>query len=109
MDPMQASRQFYEQMESFFIKGMEEMVRNPASVSNMSRAVEGGLEAKARADAAMKKYLETMQLPTREDIAKILQYQQTLESRVIGLEEKLEDLADLIRDRLPAPRKTARK
>lgn len=109
MDPMQASRQFYEQMESFFIQGMERMVRDPASVGSMSRAVEGGLETKARADAALKQYLESMQIPTRDDVAKILQCQQTLESRILGLEEKIEDLADLVRERLPEKKRAGRK
>ena len=93
MDPQALSNQIREQMESFFVKGMEEMVRNAQTLQSVGKGMEVGLQGKQMADAAMRKYLELLNLPTREDIAAVLQYLQKIESRVIGLEEKIEDVS----------------
>ena len=36
-------------------------------------------------------------MPTRDDIARVLGYLQRIESRLLGLEEKIEDLGDRLR------------
>jgi polyhydroxyalkanoic acid synthase PhaR subunit len=97
MDPTQFTKQFYEQMEKNFIDKINEMIHNPSFPSSISKSVESGLDGKKKTDDLMKTYLEKMNMPTREDTAKILQYLQKMESRIIELEEKIEDLQDEIK------------
>ena len=94
MDPSLFGKQFYEQMEKMFIDKMNEMIHNPKFLSNISKGVEAGLDSKKKSDEAMSSYLKKMNMPTREDTAKILQYLQKIESKILDLEEKLEDLED---------------
>ncbi|MEQ8187436.1 MAG: hypothetical protein ABRQ39_05635 [Candidatus Eremiobacterota bacterium] len=98
MDPTQFGKQFYEQMEKTFIEKMNELIHNPSFLANISKGVEAGLEGKKKNDELMKNYLEKMNMPTREDSAKILQYLQKIESKLLDLEEKIEDLSDEIGD-----------
>ena len=94
MEPM--NKQFYEQMEKTFVEKINEMMLNPSFLSSISKGVESGLDGKKKTDDVMKNYLEKMNMPTRDDTARVLQYLQKIESRIIGLEEKLEDLGDEI-------------
>ncbi|MEQ8223529.1 MAG: hypothetical protein ABRQ37_14555 [Candidatus Eremiobacterota bacterium] len=96
MDPTQFGKQFYEQMEKTFIEKMNELIHNPSFLANISKGVEAGLDSKKKNDDLMKNYLEKMNMPTREDSAKILQYLQKIESKLLDLEEKIENLADEI-------------
>ena len=97
MDPFAFSTQAREQMEGLFVRGMEEMLRNTRTLQDMSKTMEMGLEGKKMADSSIRQYLEMLNLPTRDDVTRILQYLQKIESRVIGLEEKVEDLGDHVR------------
>lgn len=94
MDPTQFGKQFYEQMEKTFIEKMNELIHNPSFLANISKGVEAGLDSKKKNDDLMKNYLEKMNMPTREDTAKILQYLQKIEAKLLDLEEKIEDLSD---------------
>jgi hypothetical protein len=94
MDPTKMGTQFFEQMEAMFVERFKEMLQSPAILSQVSKGVEAGLEGKKQFDGAIKGYLEKMNMPTREDVAKILQYLHRIESRIADLEEKVEDLGD---------------
>jgi hypothetical protein len=94
MDPTKMGAQFFEQMEAMFVERFKEMLQSPAILSQVSKGVEAGLEGKKQFDGAVKGYLEKMNMPTREDVAKILQYLHKIESRIADLEEKIEDLGD---------------
>ncbi len=97
MDPSQFTKQFYEQMEKNFVDKINEMIHNPSFLSSISKGVEAGLDGKKKSDDLMKTYLDKMNMPTKDDTAKILQYLQKIESRIIDLEEKIEDLQDEIK------------
>jgi len=94
MDPTEFNKQFYGQMEQVFIEKMNEMIKNPAFLSSISKGVETGLDGKKKSDDLIKKYLEKMNMPTREDTSKILQYLQKIETKILDLEDKIEDLSD---------------
>jgi len=94
MDPTQFGNQFYEQMETIFVDRFKELLHSHSFLSKVGKGVEAGLEGKKGFDDAMRHYLEKAHMPTREDMAKILQYLTRVESRIIGLEEQLEDLKD---------------
>ncbi len=89
-------REFYEAMEKMFVEKMNETIRNPEFLSKFSQVVGSGLEGKKKMDDMSREYLEKMHLPTRQDVAHILQYLQQIESRIIQVEEKMEELSSLI-------------
>ncbi|GEM_PF-1516445 len=93
-DPFNMSSKVVEQMEALFIERMKEMLGNPALLSQVSKSVESGLESKKEFDSALKKQMESLNIPTRDDIAKVLIYLQRIESKVADLEESVEDLSD---------------
>jgi len=93
-DPFTMSSKMIEQMEALFIERMKEMLGSPSFLSSLSKGVESGLEGKKEFDSALKKHMESLNIPTRDDIAKILIYLQRIESKVADLEESVEDLSD---------------
>ena len=95
-DPTSFGKEYYEEMNKKFIEQFNQVLRNPAFLSEMTKNMASGLENKKVFDDAMKKYLESANLPTRDDFAKVMQYLQAIESRIITLEEKLEDMEDKI-------------
>lgn len=90
-------KEFTEMMEKAFVEKMNEMIRNPEFLSSFSKVVGTGLEGKKKADDLSREYLQKMHLPSRDDVANVLQYLQQIESRLIGMEEKIEDLSDQLR------------
>ncbi|MHC9538087.1 MAG: hypothetical protein AB9903_01060 [Vulcanimicrobiota bacterium] len=93
-DPFAMSSKMVEQMEALFIERMKEMLGSPSFLSSISKNVESGLEGKKEFDSALKKHMESLNIPTRDDIAKILIYLQRIESKVADMEESVEDLSD---------------
>jgi hypothetical protein len=94
MDPGSFQKQFFDQMETVFVEKIGEMLKDPDFLEKVSKGMGAGLESKKKADSMSKAYLEKMNMPTRDDISKILQYLQQIESKIIDLEEKIEDLQD---------------
>lgn len=97
MDPFGFGSQVREQMEGLFVRGMEEMLRNQKVLQDVGRTVELGLEGKKAADTQIRQYLELMNIPTRDDVARILQYLQKIESRIADVEEKIDTVGDHVR------------
>lgn len=96
VDPTGFGKEYFEQLEKVFIGKFSQMLQDPSVLAQVGKGMDAGLEGKKATDTAMKKYLEQAQIPTRDDVARILQYLQAIESRIISLEEKIEDLADRI-------------
>ena len=93
-DPFAMNSKMVEQMEALFIERMKEMLGSSSFLSSVSKSVESGLEGRKEFDSAMKKHMESLNIPTRDDIAKILVYLQRIESKVADMEESVEDLSD---------------
>jgi hypothetical protein len=109
MDPGKFGKEYFDEMEKMFVGRFNELLRDQEFLGTMGKGVLAGLDGKKAMDEALKKSLESAGLPTRADVAKILQYLQTIESRIIDLEEKVEDLADRLPSPRPAPAKKGRK
>ncbi len=101
MDPTKFSKEYLEEMEKLFVGQVGNMLRNPQFLKEAGKGMEAGLESRKAFNGSMKAYLEASNMPTRDDIARVLQYLQTIESRLLGLEEMMEDLSD----RLPRKRR----
>lgn len=81
-------------IEKTFLEKSRELVINPNFLSQVSNGIQSSLKEKKEIDDAIREYLEKNHLPSKHDVAKILQYQQRLESRILDLEEALEDLRE---------------
>ncbi len=86
-DPYEVWRQLYETNERAWSAALEQAMGGPEFGESSGKLLETLLAAQKSSRDNMRVYLETMNVPTREDIAR-------LGELVIGLEEKIDQLAD---------------
>jgi Collagen triple helix repeat (20 copies)/Poly(R)-hydroxyalkanoic acid synthase subunit (PHA_synth_III_E) len=86
-DPFEVWREMYEANERAWSTGLEEAMSSPEYDEASGKLLETMLAAQKSIRNNMRTYLETMNVPTREDIAR-------LGELVIGLEEKIDQLTD---------------
>ena len=86
-DPYEVWRQLYETNERAWSSALEQAMGSPEFGESSGKLLETLLAAQKSSRDNMRVYLETMNVPTREDIAR-------LGELVIGLEEKIDQLAD---------------
>jgi polyhydroxyalkanoic acid synthase PhaR subunit len=86
-DPFEAWREVYETNERAWSAALEQAMGSPEAGESSGKLLETLLTAQKSVRDNMRTYLETINVPTREDIAR-------LGELVIGLEEKIDQLAD---------------
>jgi len=86
-DPFELWRQIYETNEKAWNAVLERTVNNPAFAESSGKILETFLAAQKTVRDNMKSYLEGINLPTREDIAR-------LGELIVALEEKVDQLDD---------------
>jgi polyhydroxyalkanoic acid synthase PhaR subunit len=86
-DPYEMWRQLYEANERAWTTALEQAMSSQEFNESSGKLLETMLAAQKSVRDNMRTYLETMNLPTREDIAR-------LGELVVGLEEKIDQLAD---------------
>src|SRR5437763_16577270 len=87
VDPFELWRQIYETNERAWNSVLERTVNNPAFAESSGKILETFLAAQKTVRDNMKSYLEGINLPTREDIAR-------LGELIVALEEKVDQLDD---------------
>jgi polyhydroxyalkanoic acid synthase PhaR subunit len=97
MDPTLMGKEYFEQFEKLFVNKLKETLKDPEFLSVMNQGIDIGLENKKNINESVKNYLKSLNVPSRDDIARVLQYLQAIESRLISLEEKIEDLEDRLK------------
>ncbi|HNV68271.1 MAG TPA: hypothetical protein PKO06_01140 [Candidatus Ozemobacteraceae bacterium] len=90
------TRQWQEQMEKIFVEKINEMIRNPALLSAVSKSIETSFDSKQKANETIAEFLQKLNVPTRHDTGRIMQYLQQVEARVLDLDEKLDLLLDRV-------------
>jgi hypothetical protein len=101
-DPFEVWRQVYDANERAWSAALEEAMESPEFSESSGKLLETMLAAQKTIRDNMRTYLETMNVPTREDIAR-------LGELVVGLEEKVDqvvDRLDLIEDAARDDRRT---
>ena len=88
MDPTQFGKKYVEEMEKLFVGRVNDMLKTPDVLEKVGKGMEAGLDGKKVFDDSMRAYLERSNIPTRDDIARVLQYLQKIESKILDLEEK---------------------
>ena len=86
-DPFEVWRQVYDANERTWSAALEQAMGSPEFGESSGKLLETMLAAQKSVRDNMRTYLETMNVPTREDIAR-------LGELVIGLEEKIDQVAD---------------
>ncbi len=86
-DPFETWRQLYDANERAWSTALGEAMGSPEFADSSGKMLETMLAAQKSVRDNMRTYLETMNVPTREDIAR-------LGELVVGLEEKIDQLAD---------------
>ena len=86
-DPFELWRQMYDANERAWQKAMEQTVSRPEFAEASNKMLETILSAQRTVRDSMRTYLETVNVPTREDIAR-------LGELVVNLEEKVDQIAD---------------
>src|SRR5438552_9983010 len=86
-DPFELWRQIYETNEKAWNAVLERTVNNPAFAESSGKILETFLAAQKTVRDNMKSYLEGINLPTREDIAR-------LGELIVALKEKVDQLDD---------------
>jgi polyhydroxyalkanoic acid synthase PhaR subunit len=86
-DPFELWRQIYETNERAWNAVLERTVNNPSFAESSGKILETFLSAQKTVRDNMKSYLEGINLPSREDIAR-------LGELIVSLEEKVDQLDD---------------
>ena len=86
-DPYELWRQWYEINERAWSSALEQAMDSREFSESSGKLLEAMLAAQKSVRENMRTYLETMNVPTREDIAR-------LGELVVGLEEKIDQVAD---------------
>lgn len=86
-DPFETWRQLYDANERAWTSALNEAMESPDFADSSGKLLETMLAAQKQVRENMRTYLETMNVPTREDIARLGEI-------VIGLEEKIDQVAD---------------
>ena len=101
-DPFEMWRQLYETNERAWTQAMEGAMGRPEFGESSGKMLETMLAAQKAVRDNMRTYLETINVPTREDIARVGEL-------VVGLEEKIDQLADRLDDIEKAVRRPSAK
>ncbi len=86
-DPFETWRQLYDANERAWTAALEQTMSSPEFDESSGKMLETMLAAQKSVRDNMRTYLETMNVPTREDIAR-------LGELVVGLEEKIDQVVD---------------
>ncbi len=86
-DPFETWRQLYDANERAWSSALEQAMGSPEFAESSGKMLETMLAAQKSVRTNMRNYLESINVPTREDIAR-------LGELVIGLEEKIDQVAD---------------
>ncbi len=90
-DPFEMWRQLYDANERAWSSALEQAMGQPAFAEQGGKMLETFLAAQKTVRDNMRTYLETINVPTREDIGR-------LGELIVGLEEKVDQLADRLTD-----------
>src|ERR687883_1488542 len=101
-DPFELWRQIYETNERAWNTVLERTVNNPAFAESSGKLLETFLSAQRTVRDNMRFYLEQINLPTREDVARLGELIVALEEKVDQLDDRLSRIETSLRDRASA-------
>ena len=93
-DPFQYWRDLYQQTEATWGKLLEQNMGTEAYAAMIGQQLEAYSNFQKAMRDSMSRYLETMNLPSREDFSRVAAQIVALEAKVDALDEKLDQLQD---------------
>lgn len=102
-DPFELWRQVYEANERAWNSALERAMSTPAFAESQGKLLETMLQAQKAVRDNMRTYLETINVPTREDIARLGELVVGLEEKVDQVLDRLEEVEDALRARGASP------
>jgi polyhydroxyalkanoic acid synthase PhaR subunit len=105
-DPFEMWRQMYEANERAWTSALEQAMGSPEFGESSGKLLETMLAAQKSVRDNMRTYLETMNVPTREDIARLGELVVGLEEKVDQVIDRLDELGAALRP-APAPEPTS--
>src|SRR5919206_4197601 len=101
-DPFALWRQIYEANERAWSTALERAMSSPAFAETQGKVLETFLQAQRAVRDQMRSYLEAVNVPTREDIARLGELIVGLEEKVDQLDDRLGRLEQTLRDQAAA-------
>jgi polyhydroxyalkanoic acid synthase PhaR subunit len=98
-DPMQFWRQFYQQSEQTWGKLLEQQQGSEAYAAMIGQTLDTYASFHRALRDNMNRYLETMNLPSRDDFARLASQVVALEAKIDAVDEKIDDLQDRLGNR----------
>ncbi|RCK78645.1 MAG: hypothetical protein OZSIB_1172 [Candidatus Ozemobacter sibiricus] len=89
-NPFDFGRTMLETWEKTMGEALEKLTHDEAFLKNMSQALGGSLDLKKQMESQVERYLQSINMPTRSDLERILAYLQRIESRLLDLEDRLD-------------------
>src|SRR5438477_12436014 len=103
VDPFELWRQIYETNERAWNSVLERTVNNPAFAESSGKILETFLAAQKTVRDNMRSYLEQINLPTPEDIARLGELIVDREVKVDQLDDRLASIEATLQAERPAP------
>lgn len=99
--------EFQKQWEKMMLEWFEKTMNSPEFLKSMGNSFEGAFNSKAVLDECKARMLKSMSLPSEESIGKLGTYILRMDSKLLDLEDRLEELKqDLVEvKRLVRPEK----
>jgi polyhydroxyalkanoic acid synthase PhaR subunit len=102
-DPYETWRQLYEANERAWTTALEQAMSSPEFNESSGKMLETMLAAQKSVRESMRTYLETMNVPTREDIARLGELVVGIEEKIDQLGDRLDSIEDAMRPKPPRP------
>jgi len=102
-DPFEVWRQIYETNERAWNAVLERTVNNPSFAESSGKILETFLAAQKTVRDNMRSYLEQVNLPTREDIARLGELIVALEEKVDQVDDRLATMEAILRAQMVPP------
>ena len=106
-DPFALWKQIYEANERAWSAALERAMSSPTFAETQGKVLETFLQAQRAVRDQMQRYLEAVNVPTREDIARLGELIVGLEEKVDQLDDRLARLELALRDERPPRRSRA--
>src|SRR5262249_23053520 len=97
-DPFQAWRSWYDAGERAWGASLEQMVGTPEYAQTVGKTLEAFLTFQRTARDNMRLYLETINMPSRDDLARAAEPVVHLEAKIDDLDDRLEAIEDAVRE-----------
>jgi polyhydroxyalkanoic acid synthase PhaR subunit len=102
-DPFETWRQLYDANERAWTSALEQAMGSPEFSETSGKMLETMLAAQKSVRDNMRTYLETMNVPTREDIARLGELVVGLEEKIDQVGDRLDAIEEAVRVNVPAP------